>query len=118
MTTSERRTNKRVPAKFKVNYIHKGDYLISFSKDISVDGMFIHTENPSPVGDTPKLTFSIGDFQEVSVTAKVVWVNRKQSATDDSGMAVQFLDASPLLKENILHFVHRIAILEKNVNTT
>ena len=108
----ERRIKKRVPAKFKVSYIHEEDYLISFSKDISADGMFLYTKNPPPVGDTPMLTFSIDDLREISVTARVIWVNRARSETD-SGIGVQFLDASPLLKKAILQFVNRVAIIEK-----
>lgn len=115
MVNVERRTNDRVPVRFKVNYIHRGDYLISFSRDISVDGMFLHTENPPPVGDYPRLTFSIGELEEVSVTAKVVWVSKPGSITG-SGMAVQFLDLPPHLKETILKTVHRVTVLEKDGN--
>jgi len=110
MAMTERRINKRIPAKFKINYIHKGDYVISFSKDISADGMFIYTKNPPPVSDFPKLTFSIGNFQEVSVASKVIWVNNDRSQKEH-GMAVQFLDASDLLKKNIIQYVNRVAVL-------
>ena len=111
----ERRVTDRALIQFQVNYIHKGDYLISFSKDISVDGMFLCTENPPPVGDYPRLTFSIGEMKDVTVTAKVVWVSPPGSAAG-SGMAVQFLELPPLLKETILKIVNRFTVLEHDGN--
>jgi Tfp pilus assembly protein PilZ len=97
MARTERRSTKRVPAKYEINFIHEGDYLISFSKDISVDGMFIQT---------------IGELNEVSVEAKVVWVNDVES-TKDAGMGVQFVNPPDHLKENILRVVKRVAVLER-----
>jgi Tfp pilus assembly protein PilZ len=111
----ERRINDRALVKFQVNYIHKGDYLISFSRDISVDGMFLYTENPAPVGDYPRLTFSVGEMKDVTVTAKVVWVSPPGSASG-SGMAVQFLELPSLLKETILKVVNRFSVLEQDGN--
>jgi c-di-GMP-binding flagellar brake protein YcgR len=111
MQQNERRANTRVPAKFKITYIHKGDYLISFTRDISVGGMFLYTDNPPPVGDYPELSFSIGELHDVKVRARVVWVNRT-SSLQDSGAAVQFIDPPSFLKEAILQFVNKIAIFE------
>lgn len=108
----DRRMNKRTPAEFKVNYIHSGDYLISFSKDISVDGMFIYTENPPPPGDKIKLTLSFGDLPGITVQAEVVWINLSRSPMD-CGMAVKFLDLSPHIEKKTLHFINRVAILLK-----
>jgi len=50
MATSDRRIIQRFPVDFRVDFIHAGDYLISCSKDISMDGMFVNTESPAPVG--------------------------------------------------------------------
>jgi uncharacterized protein (TIGR02266 family) len=112
MTKTERRSTKRVSAKYEINYIHEGDYLISFSKDISVDGMFIQTDSFPDVGDTTKLTFSIGNLNKVSVKAKVVWVNDAES-TKDAGMGVQFINPPTHLKDAILKIVNRVAVLER-----
>ena len=68
----ERRVNERVSVKFKINYIHAGDYLISNSKDISVSGMFIYTENPPPIGETITLAFSLEDTEELNFL-KILW---------------------------------------------
>ena len=114
-TGLERRTCDRASVKFEVSYIHQGDYLISFSRDISVDGMFLSTDNPPPVGDYPRLTFAIGELEDVTVTAKVVWVSNPGSIIG-SGMAVQFLELPDLLKETILKVIKKVTVLEQDGN--
>lgn len=111
MTSIERRVNRRIPAKYEISYIHDGDYLISFSKDISIDGMFIHTDKILPVGHSTELTFSIGDLKQISVKAKIVWVNDSTN-TSDFGMGIQFVDPPKALKETILKIINRVAVIE------
>jgi uncharacterized protein (TIGR02266 family) len=111
MSFIERRINKRVPAKFKISYIHEEDYLISYTKDISVDGIFIYTKEPPSVGELTKLTFSIATLDQVTVDAKVVWVNIG-GMEKDAGIGVQFINPPGELKEAILEIVNRVAILD------
>ena len=82
MAEADRRSSIRVPGKYEINFINEGDYLISYSKDISVDGMFIQTDSAPAVGELTQLTFSIGNVEKVSVNAKVVWVNDSESSGD------------------------------------
>lgn len=109
MKVHERRVSTRVPARFRVNFIHEGDYLISHSRDISVDGMFLFTENPPPVSERTELTFSLGNLSDVSLLAEVVWVNHTKSPRD-SGMAVKFIDPRPELVDAILNLIHKVAV--------
>lgn len=111
MAEADRRSSVRVPGKYEINFINEGDYLISFTKDISVDGMFIRTDNAPAVGELTKLTFSIGNIDRISVNAKVVWVNDSES-TGDPGMGVKFVNPPKKLKETILTMVKRVAVLE------
>ncbi len=112
MATANRRIGERIPANFKVDYIHKDDYIISFNKNISVDGMFICTQQPPNVGTHLKLLFSLGELEEVEVAAIVVWVN-VAPPSKDIGMGVQFLSPPSLqLKENILQLVDKVAVLD------
>jgi uncharacterized protein (TIGR02266 family) len=112
MAKADRRSSLRVPIKYEINFINDDDYLISFSKDISADGMFIRTDNALPVGERTTLTFSIGEIEQISVDAKVVWVNELES-TQDPGMGVQFVNPPKKLKETILSIVKRVAVLER-----
>ena len=93
MAANERRTNKRVPASLRISCIHEGDYLISHSKDLSVDGMFICSQPSPAVGDETKLTFSLEGSDPFTVNAMVVWVNNTEDKKDN-GIGVRFLDPS------------------------
>ena len=109
MKAHERRISTRVPAQFQVTFIHEGDYLISHSRDISIDGMFLFTECPPTVAERTELTFSIGDLRDVTLMAEVVWVNGTKSKKD-AGMAVRFIDPQPHLVDAILNIVHKVAV--------
>ena len=113
MPQHERRINTRIPAEFKVNYVHNGDYIISYTKDLSVDGMFIYTKNPPPVGDSTKLIFSIGELNDVSVSTRVIWVNQDKESLD-SGMGVRFIDSPDALRNAILQTIKKVALLNKD----
>jgi uncharacterized protein (TIGR02266 family) len=108
---TEQRASIRVPARFKVDYSHKGNYLISYSKNISAEGIFICTGRSVPIGTHLKLVFSIEDLHEVVVTAKVAWANL-QAGKRDVGLGLEFIDPPPLLKEAVLRIVNRIAVIE------
>ncbi len=110
MLTSEKRDNARVPAKFDVSCIHEGDYLISFSKDISADGMFICTDTPVGVGSSIELAFKIDNFK-FSMEAEVVWANLDGSEKD-KGMGIKFANLDNATRENMLRAVNRVAILD------
>lgn len=109
MAFAQRRSQHRVAARFKVDYAHEDNYLISYSKDISIDGMFICTKNPPAVGTYLRLVFSIEGIHEVMVGARVVWA--AATGTDNPGMGVKFLDPPEHLKEAVLDMVNRIAIV-------
>jgi uncharacterized protein (TIGR02266 family) len=114
MASENRRIGIRVPVNFKVDYIHKGDYILSFNKNISVDGMFICTEKPPTVGQHLQLVFPVQDIPEVEVAAIVIWV-KDSGPPQEQGMGVQFLSPlEPQLKEYIVHYVDRVAVLEKD----
>ncbi|MFC1524085.1 PilZ domain-containing protein [Thermodesulfobacteriota bacterium] len=112
MSKAERRDNKRVPIKFDVNYVHDGDYLISFTENISVDGMFLYTENPPQVGDTILLTFTLGDLKDETLRARVMWVNQTKSS-QDYGIGVNFINPPEKLQQSILQIIKRIALIER-----
>ena len=110
MTVPERRINKRVPAKFKINYIHDQDYIISYTRDISVDGMFVFTQNPPGAGEITKLTFSIGELDKLTIDARVMWVNDVE-LKKDAGMGVKFIKPPVVLRKAIIDIVNRVAVL-------
>jgi uncharacterized protein (TIGR02266 family) len=111
MASSDRRFINRFPVDFRVDFIHAGDYMISCSKDISMDGMFINTTSPAPVGTHVNLIFPAEEHLDVEVSALVVW-NREESSYQKPGMGVQFLSPLPqTVKKNFLKDIDRIMIL-------
>jgi uncharacterized protein (TIGR02266 family) len=111
MATSDRRIIQRFPVDFRVDFIHAGDYMISCSKDISMDGMFINTASPAPVGTHVNLIFPAEGNHEVEVAALVVW-SREKSSYQKPGMGVQFLTPLPqTVKKNFFKDIDRIMIL-------
>lgn len=107
---TDKRKSTRIPVQFDVNIIHDEDYLISFTRDISADGMFINTPNPVSKGEKISITFAMGVAKAISVEAKVVWVNL-DGPEIDRGMGIKFINVGVKTKRNILMLVNRIAIL-------
>jgi len=117
MATSDRRIIQRFPMDFRVDFIHDGNYIISCSRDISMDGMFVSTSNPPPVGSHVNLIFSNEGNLDIEVAALVVW-SKGAGQYRNPGMGVQFLSSLPQpVKKNILKNVDQVMILGENGKT-
>jgi c-di-GMP-binding flagellar brake protein YcgR len=113
MTDTNRRTEERAPVDFQIDCLHEGDYLLSFSKNISLGGMFLCTENPPEPGCKLTLIFPVEEHYQTEVPAVVVWANRNPD-TGEIGMGVQFLSPLPAyLKNDIIKNVKRVEILKE-----
>jgi len=113
MSTGNNRNQNRVPVEFQVEYIHEEDYVLSFSKNISLGGMFLCAPDPLDPGSRLKLIFPVNEHYQAEVMAVVVWVNDSLKA-GKMGMGVQFM--SPLstdLKKSIMEKIKRIEILKE-----
>ena len=110
MSKDERRINKRSDTKVEISYVHEHDYLISFTKNISADGLFVETESPPAVGSTIKLIFSIGNFKKIEINAEVMWIN-KGASSKDHGMGLKFLNMHAKDKDAILKEINIVAVL-------
>jgi len=113
MSTENNRTEYRIPVEFQVEYIHEEDYVLSFSKNISLGGMFLCAPDPPVPGSRLKLIFPVKEYYQAEVMAVVVWVNDSLKP-GKMGMGVQFM--SPLsteLKKSIMDKIKRIEILKE-----
>src|SRR5210317_1324770 len=113
MSAADSRLEERATVDFQVNYIHEGNYVLSFSRNISLGGMFLCTPDPPEPGSKVKLIFPVEEYYHTEVMTVVVWVNRSPNV-GEIGMGVQFL--SPLsshVKENIMKQVKRVEILKE-----
>lgn len=110
MSNEEKRVSPRIPIKVNVHFLLDGDYLISLSKDISPDGMFLSTESPINVGQPLELSFKIENAL-FNVNAEVVWVNYT-GQLQDKGMGIRFTEMDTKKRDMVLQAVTRVAILE------
>ncbi len=92
-SSSEHRSDQRIPVQLLVDYKSDGNYLFYFCKDLGAGGVFIQTKSPLPQGSDVDLTFTIPDSKEtLETTGKVIWVQKYVSGRNDltPGMGVQF----------------------------
>ena len=117
MASSDRRIINRFSVDFRVDFIHAGDYMISCSRDVSMDGMFITTQSPPPVGTHVNIIFPVENHHDMEVAALVVW-SREKERFQKPGMGIQFLSPLPqTVKKNFLKDIDRIVILsEKGIS--
>lgn len=113
MSAENQRSGDRLPIEFQVYYINEGDYVLSFSRNISLGGMFLCAPDPPDPGSKVKLIFPVEDYYEAEVMAVVIWVD-KTPKSGKVGMGVQFLSQlSTKLKESIMKNVKRVEILKE-----
>ncbi len=114
MSAADSRLEERATVDFQVNYIHEGNYVLSFSRNISLGGMFLCTPDPPEPGSKVKLIFPVEEYYEAEVMTVVVWTNRSGKSRE-RGMGVQFLTPlSSHLKKSIMKHTKRVEILKDN----
>lgn len=103
---SERRIAARMPIRVMVEYEAVEDFLIDYTANVSLGGIFIQTDEPLPIGTTFKLRLSIPTRNRPIDTVGVVrWcVPPEESGPLIPGMGVQFDSLSPM----DLRAVHRL----------
>ncbi len=112
MSAADSRLEERATVDFQVNYIHEGNYVLSFSRNISLGGMFLCTPDPPEPGSKVKLIFPVEEYYEAEVMTVVVWTNRSGKSRE-RGMGVQFLTPlSSHLKKSIMKHTKRVEILK------
>lgn len=90
----DRRLNNRLPSRFLVEYEHLEDFLIDYSANISIGGMFIQTQRPLPMGSRFRLRFKIpGRARPVETEGVVCWViPPDHQGPEKAGMGIKFFE--------------------------
>lgn len=118
MSSVDNRVYERAPANFKVNFIHRGNYFISCSRDVSIDGMFICTKKTLQVGEHLHLVFSSDDNHDIEIPAIVIWARSDSQRPEKNGIGVQFLSVLPAsLRKEIAQVVKRLTMLGRSMGT-
>jgi c-di-GMP-binding flagellar brake protein YcgR len=104
MHTEDRRQNKRVYMRLKVECRGKNYWQYVDAMDISAGGMFISTEQMEPLETKLEVMFEIGSDTKkfIKADAVVAWIREKALHDDKdgkvkpAGMGLKFIKVSPL----------------------
>lgn len=111
----DKRTSRRVPIKFQVDFHSDGHFLIEYATNISEQGIFIQTNSPKKEGTRLELEFSLPDTrQKIKAIGTVAWVNpfRKNPEQNyNPGMGIQFESLSDIDRETLLASIKKVAVL-------
>ena len=102
MRIIEKRKNIRVSAEFKINYFHEGDYVISYTKDISADGIMGTVSIDLPTVAVEGLSFSVDARIIANYTKDGTPIAPFALQKDFGSGKVTYLNAN-LLYESILY---------------
>jgi molecular chaperone DnaK len=107
-SSRQSRRHPRVPLSFLVQYRSDSfeDFLAEYATNISVSGMFVHTEDPREPGTLIYFQFLLADGQRlIEGLGKVVWSKPRVEGVPDPGMGVEFMsldtDSVALIEEII-----------------
>lgn len=91
----ELRTTKRLPVRVMVEYESIEDFLIDYTANISIGGMFIQTDKPLPVGTRFRLRLQVpGRARAIETFGEVRWSMEDSSFGAQQGMGIRFDDLS------------------------
>lgn len=111
---ADRRQYERVLVDWSVDYRASDTFLFAYISDISAMGIFVRTPAPEPPGTRLNLRFSPPGGPAMDVEAQVIWINPPRDDGDTSrqpGMGLQFVDLTPLQREQVLRLVRTFAYL-------
>jgi len=110
---ADRRQYERVMVDWSVDYCASDTFLFAYISDISAMGIFVRTPTPEPAGTRLNLRFSPPGGPAMELEAQVIWINPPREGDDSSqpGMGLQFVDLSPLQRDQVLRLVRTFAYL-------
>jgi type IV pilus assembly protein PilZ len=114
---SERREHQRFDTAISVDYASGETFLFAYLQNISEMGIFVRTDEPSPIGTRLRLRFQVGD-QELSLDGEVTWINPLRPAGDNlnPGMGVRFIELTAETREEVVSLVRTVAYLNSDDN--
>jgi type IV pilus assembly protein PilZ len=106
------RQGTRIPKTFSLSYEDKESFVVAYTENVSVGGLFIRTENPFEPGEQFVLKLQLpGLTDPMKIKCEVAWAARarKQGEKTDvrHGMGVKFIETtnkdSQTLKQYLGH---------------
>lgn len=105
------RESTRAPfeTEVRLRFDRFGGSVSGFSGDVSMEGMFVRSEEPKPVGTLVQFEFRVDDESEmIQGLGDIVWIRTRQLAPNKPpGMGIQFRYVDPRSRELIFRIVDR-----------
>jgi uncharacterized protein (TIGR02266 family) len=86
------RKHLRAPLTLEVRYRTTGSFLVSYSLNLSMGGLFLETDGLVPMGTVLRVRFSVpGVADAIEIDARVIWVREPANAEGlPAGLGLQF----------------------------
>jgi type IV pilus assembly protein PilZ len=114
----ERRRHVRVLTRIEVDFAAEDTFLFAYITDLSVMGIFVHTENPEAPGTRLRLRFRPeGTHRPFELRGRVIWINPPRPEDwhgSRPGMGIQFTDLTDDQREDLCLLVRRLAYLDRD----
>ena len=77
----------------EVRFEEFGDFVTEYSNDLSLSGMFLHTNKPHPPGSSFQFEFEVeGGQRLIRGVGEVVWIREPERSQDEPpGMGIRFI---------------------------
>lgn len=96
MYKSNQRLRTRVPFETEVAFVVDGQPIsILASYDVSMNGIFLATQNPLPLGSVGEVTVSLSSGKEQILVKTLAEVVRVVTSGEEPGMGLIFVDLDP-----------------------
>ena len=107
------RKSDRAETEVRVQYRTVGSFLSDFAINFSEGGVFLHSEDPLPVGSTVRLIFSLPNMPVLfDVSGRVKWVESPQQAKASGklpGMGIEFIHIDEIIRKRFEAYVRRLS---------
>jgi uncharacterized protein (TIGR02266 family) len=93
----------------EVRFEELGDFVTEYSQNLSLTGMFLHTNRPHPPGSNFQFEFEIADGRPlIRGAGEVIWARGPEEAGDElSGMGIRFISLDSQSREMVRWLIER-----------
>jgi uncharacterized protein (TIGR02266 family) len=107
----ERRRFPRIPVMMQVSYTDGEDFLIDYSTNLGLNGIFINTTRPFASGEKLHLKFHLpGHDRPLRILGKVRWIRKRDASPGEAvlpGIGIEFVASTEHARDVVARFVER-----------
>ena len=105
MAVSAIRRDSRLPRRLQVSYRTQGNFLVSYSVNLSKGGVFIESSEPLPIGTEVQLKLDVPDAGHIDLVGHVAWVRQASPDGLPDGMGIQLREMDERFGEAVDNMV-------------